>query len=69
MFRNTFLRALNSDDLAALIPNLREATLGVGQVLCEAGELPESVYFPSSAVVSVVTLLRDGRAFEVSSIG
>jgi CRP-like cAMP-binding protein len=27
------------------------------------------VFFPSSAVVSVVTLLHDGRAFEVSSIG
>lgn len=41
----------------------------MGQVLCEAGELPVSVHFPSSAVLSVVTLLHDGRAFEVSSVG
>lgn len=69
MFRNRFLRSLDSSEHAAVIPSLREVVLGAGQVLCEAGELPESVYFPSSAVVSVVTLLRDGRAFEVSSIG
>jgi len=49
--------------------NLREVALGAGQLLCEAGEMPEDVYFPSSAVISVVTLLRDGRAFEVASIG
>jgi len=69
MFRNAFLSALGPADLAALMPALREVVLGVGQVLCEAEELPEFTYFPSSAVISVVTLLQDGRAFEVSSVG
>lgn len=69
MFRNRFLRSLDSEERGAAVSNLREVALGGGQVLCEAGELPDRVYFPSSAVVSVVTLLRDGRAFEVSSIG
>jgi CRP-like cAMP-binding protein len=38
-------------------------------LLCEAGQHPESVYFPSGAVISVVALLKDGRSFETSSIG
>lgn len=69
MFRNAFLQALEPTDLAALMPDLREVVLGVGQVLCEAEVLPENIYFPSSAVISVVTLLQDGRAFEVASVG
>ncbi len=69
MFRNHFLQALEEADRGALTSSLREVTLGAGQLLCEAGDAPTSVYFPSSAVLSVVTLLREGRAFEVSSIG
>ncbi len=69
MFRNTFLKSLNAEDRAAFAPHLKEVVLGTGQRLCEAGELPQAVYFSSNAVASVVTLLQDNRAFEVSSVG
>jgi CRP-like cAMP-binding protein len=69
MFRNHVLNSLNSADLAALTSSLQEVALGAGQLLCDAGDLPDSVYFPSNCVISTVTLLRDGRAFEVSSAG
>jgi CRP-like cAMP-binding protein len=48
---------------------MTEVALGVGQVLCEPGQSMEMVYFPSSAVISVVTVIADGRDFEVASIG
>lgn len=69
MFRNHFLNSLGALTLAELLPHLREVTLVGGQVLCDAGEMPTDVYFPNSAVVSVVTLLKDGRSYEVSSVG
>ena len=68
-FRNIFLSSLAPLDMAALAPMLSEVTLSVGQLLCEAGEVPQYVFFPSGALVSVVALLSDGRTFETSSIG
>jgi hypothetical protein len=52
MFRNAFLSALSTADAATLTPRMTEVVLGVGQVLCEAGALPDNVYFPSGAVLS-----------------
>ncbi|MBA3051344.1 MAG: Crp/Fnr family transcriptional regulator [Brevundimonas sp.] len=69
MFRNHLLSSLGALTLADLLPHLREVTLVGGQVLCEAGEMPTDVYFPNTAVISIVTLLRDGRSYEVSSVG
>ncbi|MES1976001.1 MAG: Crp/Fnr family transcriptional regulator [Pseudomonadota bacterium] len=68
-FRNAFLSAMSFADKTALAPHLREVALEPGKVLCESGELPDYVYFPGSSIISVVTVLRDGRAFETASIG
>lgn len=68
-FRNAVLSALTPSDAVALIPHLKEVAIGAGQMLCESGDLPAFVFFPSGAVISVVTLLSDGRSFETASIG
>jgi len=68
-FRNFLLRALPSEDAAALTPLLREVTLRQGQGLYEPGDPVESLYFPSSACISVVTVMRDGRQVETASVG
>lgn len=68
-FRNALLSALTPSDATAVVPHLKEVALGTGQVLCDSGDLPSYVFFPSGSVVSVVTLLSDGRPFETASIG
>lgn len=68
-FRNAFLTAMDDADVAALAPFLSEVSLAAGASLCEADAFPDSVYFPSGALVSVAVLLADGREFETSSIG
>jgi CRP-like cAMP-binding protein len=68
-FRNFLLSALNDDDRQALMPDLVEVSLAQAQVLFEVGDQAESVYFPSSAVVSVVTVMDDGRSVESHTIG
>lgn len=40
-----------------------------GHVLLEPGQMADTVYFPSSAVVSVATVMEDGRAVESNTIG
>jgi CRP-like cAMP-binding protein len=68
-FRNFLLASLDETDRRALMPDLSEVSFSQGQVLFEVGDEAESVYFPSSAVVSVVTVMRDGRSAESHTIG
>lgn len=68
-FRNHLLAALPGPDLHALLSSFVETPLARGQVLLEPGDEPQWVYFPSSAVLSVVTLMIDGSAVETSSVG
>ncbi len=69
IFRNYLLRALAADDLAALISVMRELTIPAGQVLYAAGSPVDAVYFPSNAVLSIVTDMRDGRSVETATVG
>jgi len=66
---NFLLSALTSDDLAALASGLVEVSLSPGQVLFEPGDAVDAVYFPGSACVSIVTLMKDGKAVETSTVG
>ncbi|CAN7596978.1 Crp/Fnr family transcriptional regulator [Phenylobacterium sp. LjRoot219] len=66
---NFFLSALTPKDHAALIQNMSEITLGSTQVIFDTGDSVDTIYFPGSACVSLVTVLRDGKAVETSTVG
>lgn len=68
-FRNSFLSALAPADISAFGSNLVEVSLSRGETLFEVGDAPDRVYFPGNAVLSVVTVMRDGRCVETSTIG
>lgn len=68
-FRNRLLASLSPADAAAFSPFLTEVALAPGQTLYEAGDEVAWVYFPTNAVLSVVTLMQDGRAVEAATIG
>jgi CRP-like cAMP-binding protein len=68
-FRNFLLAALGPDDAAVLIPRLKEVTLSNGQVLFQPDDRVDALYFPSSACISLVAVMEDGRAVEISTIG
>jgi CRP-like cAMP-binding protein len=68
-FRNYLLSALGDADRQAIIPVLAEFPLERGQVLFEPGDPVLHVYFPSSAILSVATVMRDGATVETSTIG
>ncbi|MDP3175540.1 MAG: Crp/Fnr family transcriptional regulator [Phenylobacterium sp.] len=67
--RNLFLARLSAAQLSALDGDLRPTRLVTGEVLHEAGEKVQSVYFPNNGVVSVVTVMKDGRAVESATLG
>jgi CRP-like cAMP-binding protein len=66
---NHFLSSLAPADLAALRPHLSAIDLVRNQTLAEAGEPVAQVILPLNAVISVVTLMRDGRSVESRTIG
>jgi CRP-like cAMP-binding protein len=68
-FRNFLLAALRLEDAAALTPRLKEVTLSNGQVLFEPGASVDTLYFPSSACVSVVAEMQDGKTVEIATVG
>ena len=66
---NQFLAALSAEDFASIEPNLVKATLGLGESIQRIDDDVDAVYFPESAVLSVVTMMADGRGVESYSIG
>jgi CRP-like cAMP-binding protein len=66
---NQLLAALPPDVVDALLPRLEAVDLPVGTMLHEAGSVLRHVYFPETAVVSLVSSLQDGTSPEVAVVG
>jgi CRP-like cAMP-binding protein len=67
--RNRLLNRLTDGELAVLLRVSTETELRLGQVLSEAGHPVETVYFPYTGVVSLVTALEDGSEVEAATVG
>ena len=63
------LGLLSPSDLNRLTPHLRSAHFEQHYVLFEADEEIEHVYFPTSAVVSLVVTLSTGEMIEAAMVG
>jgi CRP-like cAMP-binding protein len=68
-YRNFLLSALSPGDMDALAPGLKPIAFRRGDVLCDYGDVPDKVIFPTTAVLSIVTVMSDGAAVESSTIG
>ncbi len=67
--RNYVLRALTETDREALEPFAQTQLLASGEVLYEPDYPVDWVYFPNTAVLSVVTVMADGRTVESDTVG
>ena len=66
---NRLLARLPDDEYAQLRPWLKHVGLEARQVLHRQSEPVRFVYFPNAGVVSMATLLADGRMLETATIG
>ncbi len=66
---NQLLAALHQNDLARWMPHLELVDLALGQVLGESGRTPAYVYFPTTAIVSLVSMTEDGASSEIAVVG
>ncbi len=67
--QNYLLAAMSKDAWDQLEPHFEEVDLSVNQVLCESGKMPAYLYFPTTAVVSLLYMTENGSSSEVAVIG
>lgn len=67
--RNRLLAALPATTYAQLSPRLTSVALTAGYVVSEADARIRHVYFPRSAMMSMVSVMANGAAAEVGTIG
>jgi CRP-like cAMP-binding protein len=66
---NRLLARLPPEEYQRLLPSLRLVPLAWKDVLYEARSPIDYAYFPNRGVVSALTVMEDGRAIEVATIG
>ena len=67
--KNHLLTALLSKDYMHLLPLLERVTLALGEVLYEAESPIQYVYFPETAVISMLSTMESGDTVEVGLVG
>jgi CRP-like cAMP-binding protein len=66
---NKLLASLPRDDFDRLLPHLTTVQLPQGLVLFESGDEVDQVYFPQYGMLSLLAVLRDGKAIETATVG
>lgn len=66
---NRLLALLSAQDYHTLAPHLELVTLNIREIVGERGQPIRYIYFPCTAVLSVLNLMLDGQAVEVGTIG
>src|SRR5467141_826578 len=67
--QNYLLAGISEEELARLLPNLQMVSLSLGQVLHESGEKMDYVYFPTTAIISLLYIMENGSSAEIGVVG
>src|SRR5882672_11348066 len=66
---NLLLASLSTEEYARVEPHLRPVVLTLGDIIYRREEVLEYVYFPITAVISLLNDLEDGTGVEVGLVG
>ncbi|HKC17280.1 MAG TPA: Crp/Fnr family transcriptional regulator [Steroidobacteraceae bacterium] len=67
--QNHLLEALPANDYERLAPYLELQSLKLGDVLYEPGRAMRYVYFPTTAIVSMLYVMENGASAEIAIVG
>ena len=67
--KNLLLSALPDAEWAHWLPHLEAVDMPLGKVLCESGVTLSHVYFPTTAIVSLLYVMEDGASAEIAVVG
>ncbi|MEO7548997.1 MAG: Crp/Fnr family transcriptional regulator [Ramlibacter sp.] len=66
---NQLIAALPELEFRRWLPQLEAVDLPLGQVLYESGSAESHVYFPTSAIVSLLYVMQNGDSAEIAVVG
>ena len=67
--RNLLLAALTATELKRLRAHLEPVAMPLGHVVYESGRMLDHVYFPTTAIVSLLYVMEDGSSAEIAVVG
>jgi CRP-like cAMP-binding protein len=67
--QNHLIAALQAPEYERLLPDLEPVPMPLGSVLYESGGRLEHVYFPTTSVVSLLYVMKDGDSAEIAIAG
>ena len=67
--KNQILSALPESEYRRLSPYLKEVYFASGRILQEPDESIDRVYFPTQAMISLVSIMSDGATTEIGLVG
>lgn len=67
--KNHLLTILPSEDFNRISPHLELVSLPLGKVLWESGGIINHVYFPTTAIVSLLAVMDNGSSAEIAVVG
>src|ERR1700675_4744329 len=67
--KNHLLAALPDTEWERWLPQLESVSMPLGQVLYESGDTLSHVYFPTTAIVSLLYVMGSGASAEIAVVG
>ncbi len=67
--QNHLLARLRADDYARIEPHLELVQMPLGEALYESGGRLKHVYFPTTAIVSLMYVMEYGASAEIAVVG
>jgi CRP-like cAMP-binding protein len=67
--QNHLLRALPEEEWERVLPQLELVAMPLGQVLYESGSKLRYVYFPTTSIVSLLYVMKNGASAEIAIVG
>jgi CRP-like cAMP-binding protein len=69
LIENRLLAALPSDEYERIVPGLQKVSFSLGEVVYEFGGQLDYVYFPTTAIVSLLYTMENGSSAEMGLTG
>jgi hypothetical protein len=66
---NRLLAALPATDYARLPPHLEAIQMPFGHIIHKSGDPVRHLYFPTTAIVSLLHVMEDGASAEITGVG
>ena len=66
---NHLIAALPTDEFLRLKSSLEPVTLSLGEVIYESGEQLEYIFFPTTAIISLLYIMENGSTAEIGMAG